>query len=106
MARFARILSFALGAFVLSGCMFLASPADRNMRRQPNFRVGYDDGCATATAQGADMRHGDTVRDDALYETDKAYRVGWAAGRSACRTMAPPGQENGPLTDPNPGGGH
>jgi hypothetical protein len=52
------------------------------------------------------MRHGNIVRDDALYETDKPYRVGWANGHNQCRRMAPPGQSEGALPDVNPGAGH
>lgn len=106
MLRPDRLVLLALSAFLLAGCMFFETPADRALRRQPNFRTGYADGCATATNEGADMRHGDTVRDDSLYDTDKAYRVGWANGHSACQRMAPTGQSQGPLPDNNPGGGH
>jgi hypothetical protein len=95
-----------LPALLLSGCMFFETPADRQLRHQPNFRVGYEDGCATATNEGANMRYGDTVRDSALYDSDKAYRSGWATGHGACRRMAPTGQSQGPLPDANPGSGH
>ena len=46
------------------------------------------------------MRRGNLVRDDSLYDSDKAYRVGWAQGHNACRRAAPPSQEPGPLADP------
>src|SRR5215467_11874473 len=102
-----RTLSLVLlSAALLGGCMFFETPADRNLRKQPNFRVGYEDGCATATNEGANMRYGDTVRDDALYESDQAYRSGWATGHGACRRMAPTGQSQGPLPDAIPGAGH
>jgi hypothetical protein len=106
MHRLSRQIFVAVAALALSGCMFFESAADRDMQKRPNFRAGYADGCATANAEGSDMRRGDTVRDDALYESDKAYRAGWASGHSACRNSAPMGQTNGPLSDPNPGGGH
>ncbi|HWA91883.1 MAG TPA: hypothetical protein VG889_17725 [Rhizomicrobium sp.] len=105
MIRPSRLFVLAL-AVLLSGCMFFETRADRNLRHQPNFRAGYDDGCATANAEGANMRRGDTVRDDALYDADKAYRVGWAQGHATCRRMAPTGQAQGPLRDVQPGGGH
>jgi len=101
-----RLLSIVLLPALLGGCIFFETRADRNLRQQPNFRIGYDDGCATATNQGANMRHGDTMRDDALYESDKAYRIGWAQGHNACRRAAPTSQAPGPLSDPSPGGGH
>jgi hypothetical protein len=90
-------------ACLLSSCI---SPTDRKIQKLPDYRLGYDDGCATATNQGANMRRGDMVRDDSLYDSDKAYRSGWASGHSACARMAPTGQANGPLADPQLGGGH
>ncbi|HVU19404.1 MAG TPA: hypothetical protein VHE09_01650 [Rhizomicrobium sp.] len=101
-----RLSLVALSALLLTGCMFFEKPADRAIRHQPSYRAGYDDGCASANAQGANMRHGNVVRDDALYDTDKAYRVGWANGNSQCRRLAPPGQSEGALPDVNPGAGH
>jgi hypothetical protein len=106
MLRLRSLSLVMLSALMLTGCMFFEKPGDRAIRHQPNYRAGYDDGCASANAQGANMRHGDTVRDDALYEVDKAYRVGWANGHSACRRLAPPGQSEGALPDVNPGAGH
>jgi hypothetical protein len=106
MFRIGRLSLAAASALMLTGCMFFETRADRAIRQQPNFRLGYADGCATANAMGANMRHGDTVRDDALYEADKAYRVGWANGHSACQRMAPNSQSQGPLQDVSPGGGH
>ncbi len=101
----ARLFLLAM-TLPLAGCIFFESKAERNLQRQPGYRAGYGDGCATANAEGANMRRGDTVRDDALYEVDKAYRVGWAQGHNACRRMAPTGQSQGPLPDVQPGGGH
>ena len=106
MPRLTRLAVLAVSALALTGCMFFETPADRKMQHMPNYRAGYSDGCATANNEGADMRHGDVLRDGGLYETDKAYRIGWAEGHSACRRMAPTGQERGPLPDVNPGGGH
>jgi hypothetical protein len=97
-----QITALAL-ACCLASCM---TSADRKIQKLPNYRLGYDDGCATATNQGANMRHGDMVRDDALYDSDKVYRAGWAGGHSACGRMAPTSQANGPLSDSLPGGGH
>lgn len=99
---FRRIAVIALASLLMS-CM---SSADRQIQKLPDYRLGYDDGCATATNQGANMRRGDMVRDDSLYDSDKAYRSGWASGHSACSRMAPTGQANGPLSDPQLGGGH
>jgi hypothetical protein len=101
-----RVSLIVLSALMLTGCMFFETKADRSLRQQPNFRLGYEDGCATANAQGANMRHGDTVRDDALYDADKAYRVGWANGHGMCQRLAPGNQSQGPLGDVTAGVGH
>lgn len=101
-----RIAAASLSALMLTGCMFFETRADRNLRHQPGFKVGYADGCATANAEGADMRHGDLVRDDALYQSDKAYRVGWSSGHASCRRMEATDRASNPLSDVNPGGGH
>ncbi len=106
MLRTGRLLLAPLCVFVLTGCMFFETRASREIRHQPSYRIGYDDGCASANAQGANMRHGDIVRDDALYDTDQAYHAGWANGHGACTRLAPPGQSEGPLKDVNPGMGH
>ena len=91
---------------MLSGCMFFETRTSREIRHQPGYKLGYDDGCATATAEGANMRHGDMVRDDSLYDSDQAYHAGWANGHSVCRRLAPAGQNEGPLKDVSPGAGH
>ena len=89
MLRPGRLSLVVLSGLLLTGCMFFETKQVRTLRHEPNFRGGYNDGCATATNEGANMRHGDMIRDDALYDTDKAYRVGWANGHSACSRMAP-----------------
>lgn len=106
MLRTGRLSLVLLSALLLTGCMFYETKQVRTLRHEPNFRLGYNDGCATATNEGADMRHGDMIRDDALYDADKAYRVGWANGHSACQRMAPTNQSQGVLPDANPGVGH
>ena len=106
MFRTSRLSLVTASALMLTGCMFFETRADRAIRSQPNYRAGYSDGCASANAEGANMRHGNIVRDDALYDSDKPYRVGWANGHNQCRRMAPPGQSQGALPDVNPGAGH
>ena len=107
-----RLVRFSLVAMVgisVSGCGFIfESSAERAMRKTPDFKSGYADGCATANAQGVNYGR-DTTRDDALYKADKAYRAGWAAGVSACRTSLTerqPGTPQGPIPDVNPGQPH
>ena len=106
MLRPGRLSLVVLSALMLTGCMFYETKATRTLRHDPNFRLGYNDGCATATNEGANMRRGDTIRDDVLYDSDKAYRVGWGNGHSACQRLAPTNQSQGVLPDANPGVGH
>ena len=106
MLRSGRIPLVVLSALMLTGCMFFETRTSSEIKHQPNFRLGYDDGCATANAEGANMRRGDLVRDAALYDADKAYRVGWADGHSACQRLAPTNQSTDILRDANPGAGH
>ena len=98
---FPRLTALAV-LLALMGC---ESAADRAMKRTPDFRAGYSDGCASAGTQGANPRDTDLVRDDAGYRTNRAYRTGWGTGFNACRTYQPggnmppqPGQ--GPIADP------
>ena len=74
-----------------------ASPADRALRKSPDFQAGYSDGCAAASLQGANKRDGGPARDEAAYQANRAYRSGWGAGFGACRQMAAP---QGPGGDP------
>jgi hypothetical protein len=67
--------------------------------------MGYSDGCAAATQQGADLRNR-IVQDPTLYKTDAAYRAGWSNGFESCRTTnMPAGTQPGgnPLGGPLPG---
>lgn len=88
----------------LTGC---ESAADRAMKRTPDFRAGYSDGCASAGTQGANPRDTAPMRDEAAYRTNRAYRTGWGTGFNACRTYQPGGNMppppgRGPIADPNP----
>lgn len=98
---FPRMMALA-ALLALMGC---ESAADRAMKRTPDFRAGYSDGCASAGTQGANPRDTDPMRDEAAYRTNRAYRTGWGTGFNACRTYQPgnnmpppPGQ--GPIPDP------
>ncbi|HEX3943822.1 MAG TPA: hypothetical protein VHW69_07030 [Rhizomicrobium sp.] len=101
-SRCASIIpSLTITALLLAGCgMF--SAADRAERNSPNFRAGYDDGCAAASTSGANPRAA-PLRDDALYNSDKAYHNGWSNGFAACRNdaMGDPQIDN-PVMSPVP----
>lgn len=100
-----RLFSRMAALAVLLALMGCESAADRAMKRTPDFRAGYSDGCASAGTQGANPRDTAPMRDEAAYRTNRAYRTGWGTGFNGCRTYQPggnmpppPGQ--GPIADP------
>ena len=74
---------------LLAGCALFESKATRALRASPDYRAGYDDGCASAQTS-ANPRADTQRRDDEAYASSPAYRMGWGEGRGACRTMAAP----------------
>jgi hypothetical protein len=108
-----RILILGL-VLPLAACGLFVSKETRALRRSPDYRSGYNDGCNSAYGPDADKRHDDSiVRDDEMFRTNKAYRTGWHMGNGACRTNgsygggALPGvvPSSGPVPDRNPGNG-
>jgi hypothetical protein len=97
-----RLTLLAAALLLLGGCALFESRADRAMHKTPEYKVGYNDGCASANAEGTGMRHDTLVRDDALYESNKAYRAGWRTGMTACRPATNPSSDAMP--DIRPGG--
>ena len=100
-----RLSVFLLAGVVLSAC---ASPSDRALRKSPDYRAGYSDGCASAAGPGANMRGNGRVRDEAAYKTNRAYGAGWDTGFNTCRNYQSPGggmpsmPGQGPIPDPHP----
>ncbi|MBS0281005.1 MAG: hypothetical protein JSR25_07575 [Proteobacteria bacterium] len=100
---FLRLMALS-AALALMGC---ESAADRAMKKTPDFRAGYSDGCSSAGTQGANPRDTAAMRDEAAYRTNRAYRTGWGTGFNACRTYQPgnnmpPPPGRGPIGDPRP----
>ena len=89
-----RILA-VLVALSLAGCIFFESPRERAMRKDPAFQAGYSDGCASASARGANLRTGGVVRDAQLFASSKPYRAGWNAGYSVCNNQIDPNMRPG-----------
>lgn len=93
----------------LSACGLFMSKETRALRKSPDYRAGYQDGCNSAYGPGADKsRDTNVVRDAEAWRTNKAYRAGWGMGNSACRSTgytggAPPTPYGGPIRDPSPG---
>ena len=96
----------------LTACGLFANKEIRALRKTPDYRAGYQDGCSSAWGPDANKRHDDTiVRDDQQYKNNRAYHVGWDRGLRACRSTgytggALPGTvPSGPVPDMNPGNG-
>jgi hypothetical protein len=92
-----RVAAMSLAAIVAAGCVLFPSARDKALRHSPSFKEGYSDGCAAASAAGSNYRAG-PYRDDALYQSDEAYRAGWSNGMQTCRLT----QSNGSLPGGNP----
>src|ERR1700753_3884673 len=85
----------------LAACM---SSKERALRKSPDYRVGYQDGCNSAAPPGANKREeADTVRDDEQYKHNAAYRSGWNKGLNSCRVAASGGRVADPGAAPNAG---
>jgi len=107
-----RKLILVLLVLPLTACGLFESKELRTLRKSPDYKAGYQDGCNSAWGPDADKRHDDTiVRDDKQYKENKAYRTGWNRGLNACRSTgytggALPGTvPSGPIPDMNPGNG-
>jgi hypothetical protein len=96
-----RRLLALLFAAALAGCVLFPGREDRALQKNPNFRQGYEDGCAAASTAGANPREQQPYRDEALYASDAAYRSGWGNGFSVCRGNTAP-----PVSIGNPALGH
>jgi len=92
-----RAALVVLAASFAAGCIFFPSAKDKALRRTPSFKAGYGDGCAAASAGSANYREG-PYRDEALYQSDAAYRAGWSNGFQTCR----PPQDMNNLPGANP----
>ncbi|MBV8799288.1 MAG: hypothetical protein JOY77_11590 [Alphaproteobacteria bacterium] len=86
----------------LCGCGVFPTAADRAVRNSPNFRAGYDDGCAAASTRGANPRE-DPYRDEDAYQKDRAYHSGWSNGFAACRSDLGANPVGGSAFNPAPG---
>jgi len=103
--KLAQWPTIAAMVFMLAACSPFGGVEDAKLRDAPTYRQGYEDGCASANQQGADLRNR-LVQDSTLYNTDASYRAGWSSGVSICRTTdTAPGTEPGgnPLGGPLPG---
>ena len=105
-----RAIAILLIVLPLASCS--ANKEIRTLRKSPDYRAGYQDGCNSAWSPDADKRHDDAiVRDDKQYQNNRAYHLGWNRGLNACRSTGYTGRAlpgtvpSGPIPDQNPGNG-
>jgi len=107
-----RVTIVLLLLLPLAACGLFENREVRTLRKSPDYRAGYQDGCNSAWSPDADKRRDDTiVRDDKQYQSNRAYHVGWNRGLNACRNSGYAGGRlpgtvpSGPIPDLNPGNG-
>lgn len=77
------IRSFAALALLGLAASACASDDALKLADQPGFPAGYGDGCATATEQDKSFST-KRVRDDYMFDNDRAYAAGWRQGYLQC----------------------
>lgn len=80
-----RTLAVLVLLLPLASCALFESPTTRALRRTPDYRAGYGDGCASA-GTSANPRADTQIRDAEAYRANAAYRQGWNEGHGACRS--------------------
>ncbi len=98
-----RILFVLFAASALASCGLFLTNKEKAMQKDPNYKSGYSDGCASSNAENTRYR-GDTHRDEALFSTSAAYRNGWHSGFSACSSnfATDPTTQRSAVPDPGP----
>lgn len=74
-----RAFAGILAAAALSSC---ASDTTL-LAEEPSWQAGYGDGCVTATEADKSFST-KRVRDEILFDSDRAYRAGWRQGYLSC----------------------
>ncbi len=95
MARRRSLQSAVLVAGSLALAAGLGACADRTdpaIKNTASYQTGYSDGCATANQRIAGFRKTEK-RNEILFRTDEAYRIGWNQGFGTC------GGRESPLSD-------
>lgn len=67
-------------AIALSAC---ANKTDPEILKTTEYQAGYADGCTTGNQYRAGFKE-TKKRNDTLFETNRAYQIGWNQGFSAC----------------------
>jgi hypothetical protein len=96
------VIALFLSLPLFTGCALFESKATRAMRASPDYKVGYGDGCASASTPSANPRADTRQRDEDAYAGNPAYRTGWGEGFGACRGVAQ--MRNNPIAGGGVGG--
>ncbi len=68
-----------VAALAVAGC----AGTNSELRNEPNYGLGYNDGCSTANGRVSGFDK--TVRrNENLYESDRGYSAGWKDGFASC----------------------
>src|SRR6218665_2091891 len=84
-----------LVSLTLTGCGLFMSKETRALRKSPDYRTGYTDGCNSGYGPDANRTADTMVRDEEMYRRNKAYRLGWHRGNNACRPTSDSGGPQG-----------
>lgn len=72
-----------LAVLLAAGLSACATEDSAKLAEEPNYGLGYSDGCQTATERDKSFST-KTVRDEALFDSDKGYKAGWRQGYLSC----------------------
>lgn len=73
------LLVLAFCSLMLSACR----GTDPAILEDPNYRLGYGDGCSTANSR-VRSGHNKVYRNNTLFKEDKNYQLGWRDGYVGC----------------------
>lgn len=78
-----RAIAFLAATILALG---LAACETTNYDDDPDYGVGFQDGCQTATDRSAGTPASKAVKDKQLWDISEGYRAGWRAGYASCNT--------------------
>ncbi|MFZ5616702.1 MAG: hypothetical protein ACOZAA_05195 [Pseudomonadota bacterium] len=86
----------------VSALALFACASSSGLSEEPNYVAGYGDGCATAHEQDKSFST-KRVKDDYLFENDRAYRAGWRQGWQQCQSPYRKADDGGRILGDEPG---
>ena len=81
-----------IAALGVAGCA--STEESLLLQESPNFQIGYNDGCSTASEAEKSFSTKQT-RDTYLFDNDKAYQAGWRQGYLGCTSKIPEAKDGG-----------